>query len=629
MRAAHLSGEHRHTLETLSANSPEVTAERGVRTTTGGRDLPREFSARQRRRGGGILFTAHRPDGQTFHVFRPDEADPDNPGLKYEAGCKSRGAPGNALDVHPSVRHLLRDKSVPVIFVEGIKKADAILSAARREGVAVLVVAILGVWNWLSKGEPIPDMFAIPVDGRMVYICFDSDAFRNPNVGDALRRLAGHLMDRGAVVQVAYLEDQAGGSKTGADDYFAAGHSYTEFMALMRPYKPEDLAAERLKRGTRLCLMLEDLRRKFWGTEFKGMGGHSSRDVYKVLVDVAGEKGRLHAGGLRVRISRRELARLARVSTRTLQKAIERLEGMGLIYRDNAGRKAERAGAFVLVAEPRANVNQYGEGLAGPPATDTPQSELTPGGLHLRAPRLRWSSPARKGRRGLVGGTRRVRFSVVTDSRPAVKRLGKIRGAVLDALEASGGSATAAEICEALHRKRPRDLRRRVLPMLEEARLITVEGDAVTLAPDWLERLEETRELGGEIEAERLERERHKRQSEAFRNREKPLESKPSTAGLEAIRRSHEKARKHRRGNMVGWVEETTPQLSPLAAAMRDYLERNPHDARQPAGWLGSTLWTYDLYDGKPTPAESKAAIEELGGAAYLEGKLKEAKRAA
>jgi hypothetical protein len=52
-------------------------------------------------------------------------------------------------------------------------------------------------------------------------------------------------------------------------------------------------------------------------------------------------------------------------------------------------------------------------------------------------------------------------------------------------------------------------------------------------------------------------------------------------------------------------------------------------DARQPAGWIGSTLWTYELFDGKPTPAEAKAAIEELGGAAYLDAKLNQAKGAA
>src|SRR5829696_9678452 len=103
----------------------------------------------------------------------------------------------------------------------------------------------------------------------------------------------------------------------------------------------------------------------------EGHGGHSSRDVFKVFVDVAGERAKLHADGLRVRMSRGELARMAKVSSRTLQKAIERLEEMGLIYRDNEGRKPRQRGAFVL----RAGVNHYGKGQAPDRAATTPECE--------------------------------------------------------------------------------------------------------------------------------------------------------------------------------------------------------------------------------------------------------------
>jgi hypothetical protein len=47
--------------------------------------------------------------------------------------CKKLGGPGNVLYVHPSQRHLIGDKRVPILFVEGIKKALAIVSAARRQ----------------------------------------------------------------------------------------------------------------------------------------------------------------------------------------------------------------------------------------------------------------------------------------------------------------------------------------------------------------------------------------------------------------------------------------------------------------------------------------------------------------
>ena len=616
-----LSDDHRQKLEEGSAILRDVLEERGVYSTVGGRKLPDGFSQRQRRRGGGILFTVHRPNGKTDHCFRPDATDPECPGRKYEMRCKKLGAPGNVLDVHPSLRHLIGDSRVPVIFVEGIKKADAITSAARRAGVEVLVVAITGVWNWLSDGKPIPDMFDVPVEQHDVFICFDSDVFRNPDVHDALRRLEEHLAGRGAKVQVAYLPDQADGSKMGADDFLAGGKSYTGLMALMRPYDPEAFAAERLGRSALLRLSLEDLQRRLWATVWKGMGGHSARDVYKVIVDISADRGKLHPDGLRVKVSRGELARMAKVSTRTLQKAIKRLEEMGLIYRDNDGRKPRERGAFVV----RADVNRYGGGHADAGAKRGVESGVTPGSLHLCAPRLRWSSPAFKGRRGVVKGTRRVRLSLAPRPRPAVKRLGKIRGAVLDALDAAGGSASVVEICEALHRSRPRDLRRRTLPMLEEAHIIAVEDGMVTLAPDWLQRLDAARELGGEIDAEDLARNRGRLKSEAFHNQDKVVPTHHFANDPEADGHIGE----------LRLVDEPTDAgeedatVSTLAAAVRDYLDVHPGDACQHPGWIGSTLWAYELYPGKPTAAEIRAAIDELGGETYLRERLDAAKGAA
>jgi hypothetical protein len=511
-----LSERHRRTLYDESGISPEVVAERGVQSITDGRELPKGFSKRQRERGSGIRFQLHRPNGETSWCFRPDTPDPESTGRKYEMPCKAYGGPGNVLDVHPSTHHLISKRQVPVIFCEGIKKGDSVITAARAAGVEVLVVAIVGVWNWLSGGRPIADMLDIPLEGRQAHICFDSDVFKNADVADAARRLAGYLTDRGAAaVELAYFPDQANGAKVGADDFLAIGHTYAELAATFKPFDAADLAAERLKRGDRLRAMLADLQRTFWAAEWKGMGGHSSRDVYKILVDLAPDRGKLHSDGLRVKIARRELARMAKVSSRTLQKAIERLEEMGLLYRDTERPKAESAGAFVL----RANVKQYGNGRRDTGNNTTRLDTSHSGVLHLRASRMRWSSPARKGRRGVVKGTRRVRLSLATNSRPAIKRLGKIRGAVLDALDNAGGVSTVTEICEVLHRSRPRDLRRRTLPMLEEAGILVVENDLVTLADNWLERLQEARELGGEILAESLERERHRREGEAFRRR--------------------------------------------------------------------------------------------------------------
>jgi len=102
---------------------------------------------------------------------------------------------------------------------------------------------------------------------------------------------------------------------------------------------------------------------------------------------------------------------------------------------------------------------------------------------------------------------------------PGIKRLGKTRGAVLDVLQASGGTLTIGDLANALHHKRPRDLRRRLLPPLEQKNMVECSGDTVSLTPDYLEALERRREATGEIAAETRDRERNKRKSAERRER--------------------------------------------------------------------------------------------------------------
>jgi hypothetical protein len=222
---------------------------------------------------------------------------------------------------------------------------------------------------------------------------------------------------------------------------------------------------------------------------------------------------------------------------------------MGFLERDNGGRKADKPGTFVFRSVVRAGVKQHGEKGTQAETRNCQDGDEGPGTLHPRAPRLMWSAPKFAPKRGTVSGTRKVRQSKPPNFRPAVARLGKIRGAVVDALYAYGGSCTLAQLCRILHRKRPRDLVRRrkspkgrdgLLVWLEEAGIITVEGDRVTLAEVWLDRLEVTREAGGELEAEELARRRYLDKSRAFHRRHEAPVSKPSAASLEAIKRSRE-----------------------------------------------------------------------------------------
>jgi len=585
-----LKAHHIQQLEVASGIAREVIAERGVRTITHSRELPKGFSWRQKKRAPGILFTVHRPNGKTSWSFRPDEPDPKDPGRKYEQPPKVYGGPGNVLDVHPRMRHLVDDPASEITFVEGIKKADALTSRG------ILAVAITGVWNWLADGQPIPDLMEIPVAGRRVNICFDSDMLHNPNVQDAARRLAEHLTERGAEVWITYLHDEQDGSKMGADDFLVTGGTVSELRMLMRRFDPADFTLVRLSRDERLQMGLEDLEHKFWDFEWKGMGGHSSRDVYLKLIEAARRHGKVVDDGIRVTKAWGPLELEAKVSRRTLAKAINRLEEWGLLYRDNEGRKPDKTGAFVL----RADVNHYRESRGQPETTTLRENDLHEGGLHLRAPRLRWSSPRVKPRRGTVAGTRKVRKGVRRPPRDPIKRLGKIRGAILDVLDAAGGSATLQEIADTLHRARPRDIRRRNLPMLEDAGIVVVVDDVVHLAEDWLERLEDQRKLGQEVEADELAARRHRLRSRAFHSRhQRPADQVVADDEMRARRESYPERRR-----------------AAIAAAIARLFAERPEYRTRRAGQVTCALINYigpDFprgQDGAPKDAEVEAILE-------------------
>ena len=162
--------------------------------------------------------------------------------------------------------------------------------------------------------------------------------------------------------------------------------------------------------------------------------------------------------------------------------------------------------------------------------------------------------------------------------------------------------------------------------MLEEAGIITVDDDTVALTADWLQALENERELTGEIDsvlgegADTIERRRYKLKSKAFREwiqgryqvSEHWTNNPDADGSVEDLHPATEPEPE----------PEPEPVLSPLAVAIRAYLDRNPQDACQPPGWIGRTLWAYSLHP-KTTSSEVKAAIEELGGERYLRDLLR------
>ena len=534
-----LSDSHRRMLYDESGISPEVAEERGYYTARTRSEVPEAFKNYQRKTG--LVLPMYSPDGKTVgYQLRPDK--PRKNGPKYE----TPGGISPVVDVHPRMLEGVRHGDSPLLITEGAKTGDA----ATSRGIPTVVLA--GVWMWcVPKVKPYqlkPCFDHIKLEGREVYVAFDSDCMSKAEVQEALAALVVALKDRGASVKVIYLPDAADGSKQGVDDYLAAGGTLREMFVLAREFDPADVGRIRLSRDEKLRAGVEDLERRWWAEEWRGRGGHTDRDIALKLIEAAARCGKIHPEGLRVRVSWGQLQVGAKVARRTLSKSIARLEERGFMYRDNEDRKPDKTGAFVLVAK----VDQ--EGSRAAPEGNATQGLQTcdRGGLPSQTPRLRWSRPKYTPRRGLVSGTRRVRNSKPLPPRDRIERLGKIRGAVVDALEVAGGSLTLAELCEALHRARPYDLvRRKTSPkgydgpliVLEDAGILTVEGDTVALAGDWAERLDAARRLGGELEAdERAERDR-KRKSRAYHRRLEDPKSEPSPEGLRAIERSHEQRR--------------------------------------------------------------------------------------
>ncbi len=627
--AAKLSDIHKRMLFAESGISPDVAEERGYRTARGRSDVPECFADYQRK--PGLVVPMRSPDGITHNYqLRPDK--PRKNGPKYESPHGS----DVIIDVHPRALEEVRSGDGDLWVVEGVKKADALVS----RGIAA--VALAGVWMAHvkgSKGRELLPCWDHVNKQRRINVGFDSDWRRKAEVHDALQRVAEGLERAGAEVRVAYLEDAPDGSKVGVDDYLVAGGTVSELKMLCGKFERRDIGEIRLSRDEKLRAAFEDLERRHSDTAWTWRGADADEDLFLAVAGAARKHGKIHADGIRVRVSWGTLALEAKIgSSRTVGKGLARLQARGLLHKDNAGREEGKTGAFVLVA----SVKQVGES----PAEEEKATRSLRGSyrttLHPQSPRLRASRPKLKPTKKMIQEHRLGTRSRLPEPREGLKRLGKKRSHVFDRLDA-GGTLSVEELGGMLG-VRPYDLTRRktspkgrdgLLAWPEEAGIILIEGNTVALADDWLDRLEEAREKGEELEAdERAEKDR-KRRSRAYREylaerrRGTPAVSNPSAAGLEAVRRSRQKAREHRRENLVGWTEEAhdPAPLSPLAVAVRTYLERCPADARQPPGWLGSTLWAYELCPGKPTPVETRAAVEELGGAAYLEEKLKQSMR--
>jgi hypothetical protein len=269
-----------------------------------------------------------------------------------------------------------------------------------------------------------------------------------------------------------------------------------------------------------------------WGRSWKGAKWKVPRSVFVSLIKEARLHGEKIPAGVRFTLGIRSLALAAASSKPSVLKAIRLLRELGMVRKDDAERSGTQAGAFVLVdpvdvVDSHDTLTTFVRAKVDHSPIESGQQGREarwPSGKTLRAPltapRLRWSSPGGKGRRaGVVPGTHRVRQTPRAEARVTVKRLGKTAEQVVDQLEAAGGSLSMEDLAEAMGSKRPRDLRRRVISRLVDARVVVVVDNVVSLAEDWLEHLNEERELAGEIEAYRADMRCYAAERDAYRAR--------------------------------------------------------------------------------------------------------------
>jgi hypothetical protein len=291
---------------------------------------------------------------------------------------------------------------------------------------------------------------------------------------------------------------------------------------------------------------LAAIEQELLGREWRGQGGKTDYSITVAALKLARQYGELVEDGVRLEVSARQLALAAAVSRRTI---VSKLKNMGDILRpDNENAGPGKSGAIILLL-PRAafhhsnHRDSFREEQGGCAKWRAP----------LTAPRLRWSSPARKAKRGVTPGTSKVRVSV-SKKRDAVLRLGKSCERVMDRLEAAGGSMTLSALADAVDVKRPRDLTRRnnretgkgrdgFVSRLEAVGVLTVAGDTVTLAEDWLEALGRERGRAGEIELYKRDMRRYNEQSKAYRHKAK-AEPAPSQEEMRETRESYPERRR-------------------------------------------------------------------------------------
>jgi hypothetical protein len=354
---------------------------------------------------------------------------------------------------------------------------------------------------------------------------------------------------------------------------------------------------------------------EFWhhGRHWHGIAEKSEARFVRALIREGRKVGTAIPTGLRIEKSFRQMAEILGTHRNTITNIVRRGKAAGWLRQDNADRSGVQSGAFVLV-DPRRICDTFNH----PQRVDASVTSSSRPVAGLSTPHYR--------HRGPVGYSREHTLCVLEAHGPqsresAAELLGWSRSRDLERLhldylvgrgllekrgELYAVPGEAGELGETVRSEPYSTVQARV------RRVRSVEGLYVHVVG-------ESGIEASEVERARLDREKHERERQAYRG------------GVESDAHYVNVGADGYIGDLrpVEEPDQHDPVISSLAEAVRDYLDKNPSDARQSPYWIGTTLWCYDLFDGKPTVEETVAAIEELGGAAYLEEILKRARGAA
>jgi putative DNA primase/helicase len=163
--------------------------------------------------------------------IRPDAPRCNRKGkpIKYETPTGHR----LFLDVHPRMQPQLCNPAVPLWITEGIRKEDSLTTQG-----ACTIGLFGGVWGFKGSNEHggrviLVDWQHVALNGRDVYIAYDSDWTYKDGVQHALRTLCTFLRSRQARPAWVVWPEEYCDPKTGVDDFFAQKHTLEELQTFL------------------------------------------------------------------------------------------------------------------------------------------------------------------------------------------------------------------------------------------------------------------------------------------------------------------------------------------------------------------------------------------------------------